>query len=315
MAVRRPLKWNGSSIVELTDEEILEVVHRTCYRYGLNPSVTLSHKNGGNLSGMSDTRLRAGASVISAGDGVANTYDYTPDNDVPGVSVGSVGWDKINQNISTVDDTELVDGDKITYPVYYNNGNIQAMTKTDFFDTFIHPAIDILTVSGTSTLQGGTYTVFTSAGVNGYTRIGDLIMYDTRANASKYSSAGVPESIDQPKLINTYYLHRTQTAAATCGIMLHATANGDLQQYSENVQDTLLTTGVRWSATSSTEGYKIRYSINGSGANRGTAIKDTRLNSSTIGRREIGVDDYRSQRFPAGSATTISTYRLRIRKE
>ena len=66
-------------------------------------------------------------------------------------------------------------------------------------------------------------------------------------------------------------------------------------------------------------GTKIGYNINGSGNNRGTAMVDTKLNSSVFLSETERVSptadtdyDYRAQEAPAGSATTISTYNLRI---
>ena len=58
--------------------------------------------------------------------------------------------------------------------------------------------------------------------------------------------------------------------------------------------------------------YKIRYITDTSATYaRGTGMADTKFNSQTLGQYQAGADDYRSQYFPAGSATTISTYYLR----
>ena len=59
-------------------------------------------------------------------------------------------------------------------------------------------------------------------------------------------------------------------------------------------------------------GTKISYNINGTGNNRGSAMVDTRLNSSTYLTRFVNVNDYRTQEVPSGTATTISTYNLKI---
>ena len=61
--------------------------------------------------------------------------------------------------------------------------------------------------------------------------------------------------------------------------------------------------------------HKIRYYIGGSGTNMGSGMADTKLNGSTYAQREVGGDDYRTQEFPSGSATTINTYYLKARKE
>ena len=61
--------------------------------------------------------------------------------------------------------------------------------------------------------------------------------------------------------------------------------------------------------------HKIRYYIGGSGTNMGSGMADTKLNGSTYAQREVNGDDYRTQEFPSGSATTINTYYLKARKE
>ena len=58
-------------------------------------------------------------------------------------------------------------------------------------------------------------------------------------------------------------------------------------------------------------GTKISYNINGSGNTRGSAMVDTRLNSSTY-LTDQQSDNYRSQEVPSGSAATINTYTFKI---
>jgi hypothetical protein len=43
-------------------------------------------------------------------------------------------------------------------------------------------------------------------------------------------------------------------------------------------------------------------------------MTDTRLTGNTTNTLFVNADDYRSQRFPAGSSSVISTYQLKIRK-
>jgi hypothetical protein len=72
----------------------------------------------------------------------------------------------------------------------------------------------------------------------------------------------------------------------------------------------------RETASESSDGYKIIYSVATSGGNtRGTAMVDTKLdgdgNYQTL---LVNIDDYSSQEFPNGSGATVSTYNLRITK-
>jgi hypothetical protein len=73
---------------------------------------------------------------------------------------------------------------------------------------------------------------------------------------------------------------------------------------------------IRETASESTDGYKIVYSLATSGGNtRGTGMVDTRLNGSgDYQQLYVNTNDYRSQEFPNGTAVTTSTYNLRITK-
>ena len=67
---------------------------------------------------------------------------------------------------------------------------------------------------------------------------------------------------------------------------------------------------------SSSGAYKIQYSINGGGTNRGSGMADTRLTggSGNYQTRYVNTNDYRAQEFPDGTATTINTYYLKIQR-
>jgi len=70
---------------------------------------------------------------------------------------------------------------------------------------------------------------------------------------------------------------------------------------------------IQRAVSSGHSGSTIRYSWSSTGTTsaRGTAMLDTRLNSSTRLTNQVG-DDYRAQEVPSGSATTVSTHRLYI---
>ena len=87
-------------------------------------------------------------------------------------------------------------------------------------------------------------------------------------------------------------------------------------QTTEGVIEGLFTEWIRETASESSDGYKIIYSVGTSGGStRGTAMVDTKLNGSgNYQQLQAGLDDYRSQEFPNGSAATVTTYNLRITK-
>ena len=79
---------------------------------------------------------------------------------------------------------------------YTSSGHIQAMSLQDVKDTFLHPAIDLLTSASTSTQQAGTYTLATSTSLAGSTLVSSTpIFVDTRADTSAYSHLEVQSEI------------------------------------------------------------------------------------------------------------------------
>jgi len=69
------------------------------------------------------------------------------------------------------------------------------------------------------------------------------------------------------------------------------------------------------SNTRAVSGNRIRYSLDTTSTlARGSTIVDTKLNGSTYTTRYVNTNDYRTQEFPSGSATTVSNYYFRIRR-
>lgn len=306
MAVRTPLKLDGSDLRQMTTAEIEAIQTEAIRLYGLNPSVTLSVvASGGSLGTMSDTRLQAGA-------GTTDPFNYDTPAETPNVSTVTVNYSKISQAYDT-SEVSWTDA-TYSYPMYYDGSDLREMTATDFADTFIYPAIDTLTSGSTGTAQAGTYFISTSSSVAGATLVSATPVFtDTRANAAAYTASGIPETQDQPTTITNYYLHRVNSAAAAGHqLPICYTKSGiDLQQTPSATFETALENMMRYYAAEIT-GTKISYSINGTGNNRGSAMTDTKLNSSTYLTRFVNVNDYRTQEVPSGTATTISTYYLRI---
>ena len=306
MAVRTPLKLNGSNLQEMSSAEITAIRTEAIRLYGSNPYVTLSVvSSGGNLGTMYDTRLQAGA-------GITRVDRFATSNETGNVSIAEVAYSRINQSVNTSLGS-WSDG-TYSYPLYYDSGNLREMTAGDFADTFIIPAIDTLTSGSTGTAQAGTYFVSSSSSVSGATLIsGTPVFSDTRANAGAYTSAGLIETRDQPTTITNFYLHRINSAGAA-GHQLpicYRKSGTDLQQTPSATFQTALQNMINYYAAEVT-GTRIRYSLNGTGTNRGSSMTDTKLDSSSYLTRYVNTDDYRAQEVPAGSATTITNNYLRI---
>lgn len=309
MAVRTPLYNNSGNLQQMTTAMVTEIVQQTVYQYSTDPSVVLSVvSSGGSLTGLSDTRLQAGAASTSATSAPSEATTAEP-------SVVTVSYDKITSTSSGGSAT--TDSGK-TFPVYLDGlNNIQAMTHQDMLDTFIHPAIDLLTSASTGTDQAGTYQISTSASLSGNTEVSGSntpVFVDTRANTSAYTSGSIPETLDQPTTINSYYLQRINGTDNSYTLPIIIDTNNHLQVSPEVTFETLLKNMVKYSAVNDT-GYTISYNINGSGNNRGTGMADTRLDGSgNYQTRFVNADDYRAQEFPNGSPQTINTYFLKINK-
>ena len=312
MAVRSPLKNDSGNLKEMSSAEVTQIVNQIVYQYSLNPSVSLSVVNsGGTLGTITDTRLQAGA--------MSQTNSSFPtEGDTAEPSIVTVNYDKVSQSIASVSPTADTG---TTFPVFYNAGNIQAMSLQDVKDTFLHPAIDKLSAGTTTTEQAGTYHISTSTSVSGSTIVsGTPIFLDTRADTSAYSNAGLEnatgEQLDQPTTITSFYLQRVDGSDNAYINPMFINPGNNIQEYSGTNFKSLLQGWIRKTAADSTDGYKITYSLGASGAGqtRGSGMSDTRLNGSGNYQTRQVSDDYRAQEFPDGTPTSINTYYLRINK-
>lgn len=333
MAVRRPLYHNGSGdIVEMTSAQVDEVIQRAIYRWSLGPNIelTVSAANSGiSMTAMFDTRMKAGA-MITRVDRFATEAELDEPAQV------DVKYDRIYANYTLVTE-DLPTSAAInpfiapagSYPLYRTSGgDIRAMNLTDMLNTFAEPAITLLTTGSTiGDNQAGTYFISTSTSVANATLASGSnlgggsylpVFVNTIANTSAYTSAGIPETLDQPTTGTNYYLHKREYAASKpfCQNMLEIATNNDIQAYSTTRMDNMLDQIITYAARAH-PGYRIDYQVSASGsatgAERGVGMTDTRLNGG--GNREtrkVNANDYRAQEFPNGTAVDINTYYLRI---
>ena len=312
MTARSPLWYNSGNLQEMTSAEIVEWQKAAIFVYAQSPTSVLTVVSGsGSLAAMSDTRKMAGAASTSTTAFVAEGTTAEP-------GTQTVSYDKVTQTLTTSGVGQTADSG-ITFPVYQEDtgGTIRAMNLVDFKDTFIEPAIDLLIAGSESNDTGGTYTITTSStAATGYTNVSTTpVFLDTRANTGLYSSGGIPETLDQPQTITSYFLHRRNGADSdpTRNLLL-IDGDSNLIEGATATMKTLIGNWIRYDAANTT-GQKITYTMATSGGNtRGSAIVDTRLNGNGNYQTRQVSDDYRSQEFPDGSAATITTYNLRIAK-
>ena len=310
MAVRTPLYLSSGNLKEMSSTMVDQIVDQVVYQYSIDPGVALSVVgSSGTLAAINDTRLQAGAMSTS-------TTAFPNEATTAEPTTVTVTYDKISHANSSVSPTE--DTGK-TWPVYKTASNhIQAMTLTDVKDTFLHPAIDLLSAATTTTQQAGTYTIHTATSLSGATIVSNTAIFtDTSADTSAYTAGGIGETLDQPTTITNYYLFKVTGSDTSYTAPMYITGANHIQEYTAGTFEGLLQEWIKRTAASSGDGYAISYNIgtSGSGNTRGSGIADTVLTGSgNYQTYQAGADDYRAQEFPDGSTSTSATHYLKINK-
>ena len=305
MAIRTPLKLDSTNLKEMSSTDTGNIISRMVYLYLTDPSVTLSVvANSGSLTGINDTRMQAGAMSSSA-------TAFPSESSTAEPSVVTVAYDKINEATTSL--SAPADTNNIRFPVYYDSGNIKAMSLTDMYESFVS-----LASNGASELipAAQPYKIHTSTTPpSGYTLVSSTPVFtDTRANVGAYTASGIGETLDQPTTISNYYLHRSNGSAVTAPTPLYIDSNQNLKEYTAAELDALLKEVIRYTSVNLTSN-KLRYFIDGAGTTLGTGMANTKLNGSgNYQQRFVNADDYRTQEFPNGSVTTANTYYLKARK-
>ena len=320
MAIRRPLKRYGlSGLQEMTAAEVGTLIQYAVFKYNQSPTVTLAVVASGNLGNISDTRKEAGAASSETGGAWPAVQNFPPEATTAEPGTVTVQWNKIQQTVASATDPTLSTNRN---PCYYDPvTGITEMTSADMLDTFISPAIDIVTANTVSASTAGTYFVSANASETDCTTLG-IVFKDTRANPSLYSAGGIPEALDQPQDIQNYYLHlRNNTTTNPEPLSIRpvriyydgANANGvqEIPQYGTYSMNTLFLNYMQWYTTQIT-GSRITYNLSGSGNSRGS-MTDTILNGvGNYQQYQANANDYRAQEFPNGSVVTAQTHTLKI---
>lgn len=295
-------EYSNTQMQDITDTYAL-------YVYSQYSPTTLSVVgSGGNLSGlpMADTRYQAGTSTT-------RVDRFATEAETPDISIVTVNYSRISQTIYS--GGIPVDTDNLRYPLYLydDSGTIQlrAMSNTDFYDTFVVPALAAITASSYD------YIISTATSVSGATRVSATpVFIDTRANTGAYTAGGIPETQDQPTTINNYYLHKYSEVAPSgediIPLPLYLDANNDqIRQYSLAQWAATLGPWLQYYMTQ--PGSTPSYSINGTGTTMGSAMLNTRLSPTGTGYTTLFVNsnDYRTQEFPNGTVITANTYELK----
>src|SRR5210317_1522931 len=325
MATRIPLYEVSGNLREMSTSMVDSIINQVVYQYSLNPSVALSVvSSGGNLGTITDTRIKSGTAASQSGDGTSGDdglAEYPPESATGEPQTVTVSYSRINQTATTVSPT--ADTGK-TWPVYYNNisKNIQAMSLQDVKDTFLHPAINLLTAATTTTQQAGTYFISSATSLSSATKISSTPVFtDTKANTGGYLASNIGTAGTTQDVFTTvanYYLYRVNGSASSFTLPYYIDGSNHIHQYTSATFNSLVQGWIRYTAASSTDGYKITYNLgaSGSGYVRGSGMASSVLTGVTGDRNylKVGEDDYRAQEFPNGTLNTANTYYLRINK-
>ena len=316
MASVSPLYYSSGNLIGMTAGEITEWQQKAIYVYSQSPTAVLTQvsSRGALIDSMDDTRTKAGATSQSESAFVAEASTAEP-------ATVTVTYDKINLAYTSSGSVGQTADTGINFPIYYDNsaGAIQTMSLTDMLDTFVYPAIDKLINATESSDTGGTYTITNSStAASNYTNVSTTAVFaNTIADTSAYSDDGIPETLDQPTTVTSYYLHRRDGADVTpARTPLYIDGDTNLKEFTIAAAGSLIGDWLRYTAAHDSGGYKLMYYADSSdqGNVRGTNMVDTKLDGSGDYQTLRVSDDYRSQEFPNGSAQTITTYNLYINK-
>lgn len=336
MAVRIPLGLDAPDgepqfqVFEMDSTTIQNIHNFAPYVIGQNPSVRLEvNTANGSLLGASpqfqDSYYIAGASTT-------RVDRYATEAETPNVSLVTDNYDRLR---IVKDSVSLPTGDtnNTQFPLYIysptgNNidYNFWAMSRQDFIDTFVSPALTALGNlnydSGSNTKdQAGTYYMSTNVAPAGGTAVSATpVAVNAIADTSAYTAGGIGEV--QKQVIETnYYIIKVDPAATEFDVYDADVTRYDLPLYFDSGTETikqhtpttwanLLGPWLRYYTGTAGSGYEIDYNLTGTGNQKGTTYTDTVITQTGTGynTRFVNANDYRTQEFPTGTPTTDASH-------
>ena len=319
MAVRTPIRAQTDTTIIPNQTQL--------YEYGSDLVEDITEFAGWVHSQQPSTELRTtgGAGTLLANQAFSDTYyvagayttrvdRYSTAAETPNIVLTTDTYSRIRE-IDNTGSQPTGDSNNFQFPLYLDSqGRLRAMSRQDFMDTFVTPAIPDIVNGGTGTAQGGTYFMTTSATPTGGTIVSSTpAATNSVSNLAAYSGSGIPEAIKQTTDTN-YYIARVEyidddyfiSSSDSLPIYFDAGTETIKVHSSESWRD-LLGPFLRYYIGSDPQ-YKISYNINGSGTTRGTSYADTRRTPSGTNRatRFVNANDYRTQEFPTGTTGTVA---------
>ena len=309
MAIRRPLKIEGSDLKQFSDDELLGMKQHMANIYSASPTNYLRYlTTGGSLGTIEDTRLTSGTAVSEAGNQDADddgAAEYPTELETGEPETKTIQFSRIDHVNSPPSPAEL--GTSGThYFIYFNaENNVQVMTLQDMIDTFAPYVANYMAYSK--------YTISTAATLSGYNEMG-IVYADTRADVAAYAAGnigGTGTIQDLPQTIAEYRLYSRNNFSVSPIQPAYIDSNNNIRVMSDSDRNSRLYEVSRHALTNVT-GMIPDFSIDGPGTTLGSVMTNTKLNGSgNYQTRFVGVDDYRAQEFPNGSSEVVNQYRLK----
>jgi hypothetical protein len=327
MAVRRPVYLfadpNGvpvtSNFYEYTDAYMEDILSFASYVHAQDPAVKLecNTANGTQMpnQNFTDTYYIAGASTT-------RVDRFSTEAETPNISMSTDVYNRIrvidNQGTLPTSDTN-----NLEYPLYLTSQSprqLRAMTRQDFIDTFVTPALPMWG-GATANEQGGTYFLSTSATPANATIIGSVpVATNSVANLSAYSSGGIGETPKQTTDID-YWLAKVDYPATEfdpmeASLPLYFDAGTEtIKAHTLASWTALLGPFLRYYLGGGDPNVEISYNINGAGTTQGAIFTDSRRTPTGTGytTRFVNANDYRTQEFPTGTESTVAGTEKRLK--
>lgn len=337
MTARSPLfltDASGTNQIAEGDSTYMTSLHEFAgYAFAQNPNpyIEINGSNGAAIPGQPfvDTYWIAGA--------YSTRVDrFATEAETANISMSTDNYSRIREVTDTVA-APSGDANSHEYPLYlYNDGDgdddidtqLRSMTLTDFYDTFVSPVLTQFGGGGTTKDKGGTFFMTTSASPTNATLVSATpAAINSVADLTAYSAGGIAETLKQTTDTN-YYIAKVDYSAANYPEVYDQLpiywdfTNGQIKAHTPASWATLMNKFLRYylSSNHSAGTYRLSYNVNGSnGVLNGTQFIDERRTpdgSAGAGgnyqQRYVNTNDYRTQEFPTGTTSVVSTKSFKI---
>ena len=317
MAYRYPLYLvdaGGNAEMQEADDTYMGLMNEFAgYVHSIDPAVKLevNTANGTLLSGQPFTDT-----YYIAGTYVTRVDRFATEAETPNISLVTDNYNRLRLVNNQGTDPTSTDLNNLQYPLYLTAANqLQAMTPTDFFDTFVSPVLAQFGSASVTPASAGRYFLSTSTSVaNAVLVSGTPVAVNSVADITAYTASSIPETTKQT-IDTNYYLHKYEFAPETYTDNIDEKlpiywdfATGTFREHTPASWAGVLGPWLRWYLGGADPNFTIGYNINGSGTQAGTSFVDSRVTPTGTGynTRFVNSNDYRTQEFPTGTESTVS---------